>query len=1747
MSARASQLGNTAAKLASGATAAGLLQRKCSCGASRSSLAQSCEECKRKPLQRKLSVGRSDDRLELEADRVAEQVLHEGHGGSPEFPAISRLGAIATTSGADADIDVPASVDSVLASAGRPLEPALRQDMESRFGHDFGAVRIHTGAGAERSAHELNAAAFTVGQQVVFGAGQFAPQTRAGRHLLAHELTHVVQQSAPARTPVGLGSARIMRQPSEPDRTPDARADFAPRVPEAVTPGNMRKEVSFLPMRENVQWHVPPSAAADHFDNGYGLDLGFGVFDPHDPKGHKYSAQELANFSIDALLESSGLVFRAGAREYLANFIASVIVTNSYGLEHATGNFIEVDGLAFYGVVLSANLLFDFSAERNFRSLFEPDSWKAWTDYLRSNFADKHIGLGKLLVAAANFGDTFASKAPKEKKKPVEKRPGWTVDQENGLRKRIDAARKQSPRPDLPDRLVFYPHKDGWFVNVWVHFDVAGRDATHAALRLKQGEKPDDLYQRTLQAVQEALEIHRGEDRQRLEAEMPQWAADLKDKVQRALGKETGDDVPDGMTLVLEGRGAPVRGPGQENVAQEDSPDTRDTQVLLRIWVYRGDKGKPENRQQGSVPIFPRTDAGQLVRYVRNLAAVLHQGEHVPDAEFHASYDLGEQMLPNFDAMILPLDLSRDSISVVGATNKFSLFLDFDKQYNAIGADPLYVASKLYSQPIYYHWRIFEAPRDAALGNPTDEWAARWEKLYDHFNPGSHVKDKGAISATSRAGLVDEPAGGYDTGDNDITTRVDLPDTPGDYLVYCQTRHEPIGDAKLKRVSSVAYFPVRLRSREDLMRPMVTGVSSAVTAVDANLADLRERLAQDELHPGTLDPLEKSVLQESLKSTEAEKEMLFAREHGDFAVSASAQIKLNWQRLKVVKRLKERLPLVLEQAKANAASGTGSSKPTELLADSPDLLAMYLELRAAQLTAAGYEKQLAAENERLTKERDRAAGFRNKFKAPSAGGCMYSPEAVFLSKIDGRLYPLELEVGEAPPRATERVAYSVVDVTLPETSKSYHGMSMQYGEGGHREAINKAFEKFGDEGMYGDGWIAVRMPVGGPGNECATYRNPDVVYYDSEKGILDKVLKILGLLAGMIAVFALTLTGVGMAGAGALIGLLAASIGAAAAIKNIGDRSDRNTLKFDAELVSDILSIVGVAEAAIGARLATLPRALRGVEAFQRMGNFLALLQLGTGTAQILLIPIQAIEDINRIKALGLPPDVERQMLHEAYGTALMSAVMATASIVHSRIDGRMRQTGMPVEEEYAALRQQAELVALENEPPPASLRDRGWVDADGNWTDLAPEPIRNRVRELGGDAPTDPAKPHGPTEPIPEAAQHTLDQINNGEARIEGKTPGKRSAKVGGHEVDEELEPDGHISCFWHSPNDIQVDCPAGLGSPKPDHEETVKPAARTSTEADEAQARRKPVADADENAAVKPRNKAKTQPAADRVEGEHLDATVHSELVAERAHLRERVNQNDRVIRDNRQNLAEKKAAVAKASENYTSTPHGNSSSEPGRQQMKKRARALRTLNDAEDELRAAEGISNKAQNENSGHYRRLMEIDRELNPWKYPQSSGEKGTFAEEQGDIAIRAGSTVPAPGESERLVGDWEWKGSAQKPFDESKAKPQGLDGGYRNRDPDEGPRHMAAEFKHDDAPFGPEQETYKWVDDRLEDALGWEQAEAMRREGYEYWEFRYRPGSKTVEAKFLWEWRATGVKNARNQWEGTVHYRRKPK
>jgi Domain of unknown function (DUF4157) len=111
------------------------------------------------------------------------------------------------------------TVDEVLHAVGRPLEPAVRTAMEARFNRDFSEVRVHTDGRVADAARALSARALTVGRDIAFAPGEYAPGSAEGTRLLAHELTHTIQQDGADRTP------RRWARISEPDDPSEREAD----------------------------------------------------------------------------------------------------------------------------------------------------------------------------------------------------------------------------------------------------------------------------------------------------------------------------------------------------------------------------------------------------------------------------------------------------------------------------------------------------------------------------------------------------------------------------------------------------------------------------------------------------------------------------------------------------------------------------------------------------------------------------------------------------------------------------------------------------------------------------------------------------------------------------------------------------------------------------------------------------------------------------------------------------------------------------------------------------------------------------------------------------------------------------------------------------------------------------------------------------------------------------------------------------------------------------------------------------------------------------------------------------------------------------------------------------------------------------------------------------------------------------------------------------------------------------------
>lgn len=246
----------------------GSIQRKCSTCATEEDEAQA-----------KLPVSKPNDPLEQEADRFAEQVMH-GHTPTPcgaAAPAVQMdaldeavekaeqiddddeaqtlpQGTGTRTALAKREGSSPQAVPerAIPRSGGRPLEPDVQHFMRERTGLDFAHVRVQADAEAAASASRLAARAYTVGSNIYFGRGEYRPQSREGRKLLAHELAHVVQQSR------GKVQSALKVEPSSVSSAPPS----IQRQPRLLPPGNCIRGIHDTMQRAVDAWCDHPSGRA---------------------------------------------------------------------------------------------------------------------------------------------------------------------------------------------------------------------------------------------------------------------------------------------------------------------------------------------------------------------------------------------------------------------------------------------------------------------------------------------------------------------------------------------------------------------------------------------------------------------------------------------------------------------------------------------------------------------------------------------------------------------------------------------------------------------------------------------------------------------------------------------------------------------------------------------------------------------------------------------------------------------------------------------------------------------------------------------------------------------------------------------------------------------------------------------------------------------------------------------------------------------------------------------------------------------------------------------------------------------------------------------------------------------------------------------------------------------------------------------------------------------------------------------
>ena len=325
-------------------------------------------------LQAKLGIGQPGDKYEQEADRVADAVMRMPEPGvqrqvEPEeeeemlqakplaeeiAPLVQRQiepeeeeeEMLQAKSREDATSEVTNDLESqinAIRGGGRLLAESERAHFEPRFGYDFSQVRLHTDTQAVESAQALNARAFTIGSDVVFGDGQYSSETREGQRLMAHELTHVVQQGATSKLQVKLSGA-IQRQEEEPAPTQAAASALTQFTGSNFIGDTVIADMEFVDSLEAINEHAGNNNVQVYVTHSFrraGQTVQGAIVTPATRSNH------LAGHAIDMNVQSGGRLYNSEALnnfeslpEDVQNFINAI--RNDPGLRWG-GDFSTTD------------------------------------------------------------------------------------------------------------------------------------------------------------------------------------------------------------------------------------------------------------------------------------------------------------------------------------------------------------------------------------------------------------------------------------------------------------------------------------------------------------------------------------------------------------------------------------------------------------------------------------------------------------------------------------------------------------------------------------------------------------------------------------------------------------------------------------------------------------------------------------------------------------------------------------------------------------------------------------------------------------------------------------------------------------------------------------------------------------------------------------------------------------------------------------------------------------------------------------------------------------------------------------------------------------------------------------------------------------------------------------------------------------------------------------------------------------
>jgi hypothetical protein len=1220
-------------------------------------------------IQAKLKVNEPGDVYEQEADRIADQVMatpaHPAINGAP--PRIQRFSGQAN--GLDT---APASVDWTLASPGRPLDPALRRDMEQRFGHDFSEVRVHSGTAAQQSAQDMNAIAYTVGHNIVFGADRFAPGTQEGQRLLAHELTHVVQQSGSGGihvdstnekrgpSPIPLEkTSRNTSNASSSSRTPPPsispssfgltaiqRAARNGAIPAACEQGD-----EYAPVRSENAWnflsvHRAPSNKALN-----GLIQRQPVEAPPKPSRRARTEQE----RLWPVMLSDGQTLPEAIKDFVPRILSAINGARykpMQGSRHAHGATQEEalwEGTVSIARLFARDVIYNFS------------------------------GNAMLLEVESNLSQPVDPAKPDELPAPKFPLPpeGLVLISEPATKRTWQMFQQTGGRFEMLPFAGKLSLSEGMGAGQLLVFIYAPGHSASEDGGPQPGYKAKDL---------------KGEA-----SEVPDWAKGQYSRVKRLLkggveSKKPGAKAPSGTGTGRAGEGpggggkdplghgTAVAGTGSGAAmavggkGRGGDSQARDRAKPDKVALYMGKRGPTLNVWKGgsreAIQLKSAESDEDLTRRIEEAAArqqstgkriadgatvtgiVGGQGDGSATAEEIAeatkftatarAYPSRMEMQGGSGAEVSP---NGWGTTITGAKHNFDMILDWDARHFGL-------ANQVFARLgwVDYFWQVIDISKldlggeSRAKGEFEQEDAFR-QRMRRQARIGA--QDPGKVrEATELEGFKEtvsdvasikweeakEDAPDIATADSIATwpakaselsiIAVDMAWSIGKALIsaWVSKMTEPENRREIA-FGHPGEFLIRCLANplpdEDKPYERQTRRATSIAVFPVRVVDVTSRA--QEVNREDKSQLERAQmlvadLQKKLAADPTNEGLQNALEIAQLMLG-NQQASYGWSTVEKVGHELESYDkqiAVLEKLKypkSSIADLKGEERTIAL--DLKEEISKRLK-RGPNGFVAWYDYEFHLHDVKEARKKKAEQKEITEKKAETvAPGTALRPRVTFVSEENGAVVRMEMILGRAKGSSSQKPKWVLADVTTPDTARSYEGSASKAGAEGDTEAVTKAFEAFAEKAEYGRGTISIEIP--GRGDLMATGKT--ILMKPGEgarwRGRLRSLIEIAGLVAPYVK-------------GGQLIGRIAAIGGALDAGERLYDRAVNDRLKANFETLADVVTVLAPMAHGAAALSARLPQSSSGAYVLRTVGKTI-------DYANEFMMPATFVHDLDQI------------------------------------------------------------------------------------------------------------------------------------------------------------------------------------------------------------------------------------------------------------------------------------------------------------------------------------------------------------------------------------------------------------------------------------------------------------------------------------------------------------------------------------